>query len=291
MTTWIIVATDAEIGNIINTAGADAKILVCGTQALATKFCKAPVAEVVHLALDEKPAEAFSTAVAEFLSDNNATCVLAANFPTERALTTAIAAKINATWISNAISWDLNTRQSVRNIAAMSLETVSVTGTVALTLPAGGEFSENGNPQFSEITLTPLTSVKIIAQEPATTDTADLSKSSRVIGVGRGIAEEKDLAMIRDLAEKIDAQIGGTRPLAEGSGWFDSYIGLTGQTVAADLYLAIGTSGQVHHAGGVRESNIIAAICDDPNAPIFQEADYGIVGDLYEIVPQIKAAL
>ncbi|MDR6939645.1 electron transfer flavoprotein subunit alpha/FixB family protein [Arcanobacterium hippocoleae] len=301
MNTWIITASNCEIGAILKAAGTDAKLFVCGTPEIAANFTQAPVAEIFHLDPHDTPAEAFAPAIAKFLQEKGATTILAANFATERALATAAAAKIDATWISGAISWDRTTRKAVRNVAAMALETVEISGAAALTLPAGtgtaagnpasDSSAQAGNPTFTTIEIAAADSVSIANETPLTTDHIDLSKAERVIGVGRGVAEIADLAMIRELATKIDAQLGGTRPLAEGSGWFDSYIGLTGQQVAAELYLAIGTSGQIHHAGGVRESNIIAAICDDPQAPIFQEADYGIVGDLYELVPQIMTAL
>lgn len=290
MTTWIIAASSSAIGNIIAAAGTDAKLLVCGSQEFAAEFTKAPVSEIFHLDSGNTPAEMYAPQIADFLFRGGADVVLAANYATERALVTAAAAKINASWISGAVSWNYAAREAIRNIAAMSLETVRIDGSVALTLPASGEVT-GGNPEFTKLELDSLHTVEVISEQPLSANSTDLSKAARVIGVGRGVAEESDLKMIRDLAELIDAQIGGTRPLAEGYGWFDSYIGLTGQLVAADLYFAIGTSGQIHHAGGVRESNIIAAICDDPQAPIFQEADYGIVGDLYELVPQIQAAI
>ncbi|XCB29230.1 electron transfer flavoprotein subunit alpha/FixB family protein [Arcanobacterium hippocoleae] len=296
MTTWIITASTAEIGNIITAAGEGAKLLVCGSPEFAAKFSQAPVTNIFHLDPENSPIEAYAPEVARFLADNAADTILAPNFAAERALATTAAAKIGATWVSGAVSWDCTKREAVRNVAAMSLQTIAVSGAAAFTLPAAAELTENSElsgskPEFTKLELTPVQHAEIVSEQPAAANSSDLSKAQRVIGVGRGIAAENDLLMIRNLAAAIDAQIGGTRPLAEGYGWFDSYIGLTGQPVAADLYLAIGTSGQIHHAGGVRESNIIAAICDDPQAPIFHEADYGIVGDLYEIVPQIQAAL
>lgn len=284
MTTWIIAVSSSEIGDIIATADANAKLLVCGSSEFADEFTQAAVAEIFHLDLGDTPTEMYAPQIADFLAQDGADTILAANFAAERAIATAAAAKTNASWIPGAVSWDSASRKAVRNIAAMSLQTVAIAGAAALTLPSGGAVI-GGNPTFTTLSLEPLTSAEVLSITPITANSADLSKAARVIGVGRGLAEESDLTMIRELATKIDAQIGGTRPLAEGYGWFDSYIGLTGQPVKAELYLAIGTSGQIHHAGGVRESNIIAAICDDPQAPIFQESDYGIVGDLYEIVP------
>ncbi len=121
----------------------------------------------------------------------------------------------------------------------------------------------------------------------------DLAKAKRVVGVGLGMNKAEDMAMATELAEELGAAIGCTRDVAENRGWLpkSQYIGITGVSIAADLYLSMGVSGQMQHVFGIRDSKIIVAIDKNAQAPIFRAADYGIVGDMYEVVPAITRAL
>jgi electron transfer flavoprotein alpha subunit len=121
----------------------------------------------------------------------------------------------------------------------------------------------------------------------------NLAAAKKVVCPGRGITKQEDLAMIQDLAKVLSAEIGCTRPLAEGLDWLprERYIGVSGAFIKPDLYLGIGVSGQVQHTVGITDSHVVVAINKDKSAPIFSQADYGIVGDLYAIVPALIAAL
>ena len=120
----------------------------------------------------------------------------------------------------------------------------------------------------------------------------DLSDSSRIVAVGRGIKEESQLAIVRRLAEALGAELAASRPICD-AGWMpmDRQIGSSGQTVAPELYVAVGISGAIQHIVGMKGARTIVAINKDPDAPIFEIADYGIVGDLFDVVPAIVAAL
>ena len=124
-------------------------------------------------------------------------------------------------------------------------------------------------------------------------DEVDLSAAQRVIGVGRGLKAREDLAMIEELAQALQAEIACSRPVAEGLNWMgkDRYIGSSGARIAPQLYVAIGISGQLQHMVGVTGADTIVAINSDPNAAVFSQTDYGLVGDLYQLVPAITAAL
>jgi electron transfer flavoprotein alpha subunit len=124
-------------------------------------------------------------------------------------------------------------------------------------------------------------------------DEVDLNSAHRVIGVGRGLKAKEDLALIEALATAIRAEVACSRPVAEGLNWMgkDRYIGSSGAHIAPQLYLAIGVSGQLQHMVGVQGAEIIVAINTDPNAAVFSQVDYGLVGDLYQLVPAITAAL
>jgi electron transfer flavoprotein alpha subunit len=120
----------------------------------------------------------------------------------------------------------------------------------------------------------------------------DLSQAERIVSVGRGIKEQANIALALTLAEAIGAEIAASRPICD-AGWLpmERQVGSSGQTVAPKLYLALGISGAIQHLVGMKGSNTIVAINKDPDAPIFEIADYGIVGDLFEIVPAIIEAV
>jgi|Deesub1362A_J573_1020465.scaffolds.fasta_scaffold00003_233 electron transfer flavoprotein alpha subunit len=119
----------------------------------------------------------------------------------------------------------------------------------------------------------------------------DPTKADVVVAAGRGVKDEKDMEMIKELAKALGGAWSVTRPLAADYGWADSWIGISGIVVSPKIYIAVGISGQPHHMMGARNSKIIISINKDPNAPIFEETDYGIVGDLYKVIPKILEKL
>lgn len=120
----------------------------------------------------------------------------------------------------------------------------------------------------------------------------DLSQAARIVAVGRGIKEQANLPIAEALATALDAELAASRPICD-AGWLpmERQVGSSGQTVAPKLYLALGISGAIQHLVGMKGSNVVVAINKDPDAPIFEVADYGIVGDLFEIVPALSNAL
>jgi len=120
----------------------------------------------------------------------------------------------------------------------------------------------------------------------------DLSKAERIVSVGRGIKKPENLDMMKELAALLGAELAASRPVCD-DGWLplDRQIGSSGQTVTPKLYMALGISGAIQHIVGMKNSDTIVAINKDPHAPIFDIADYGIVGDLFEVVPELITAL
>jgi electron transfer flavoprotein alpha subunit len=120
----------------------------------------------------------------------------------------------------------------------------------------------------------------------------DLSQAERIVSIGRGIKEQANIAIAQQLAEALGAEIAASRPICD-AGWLpmERQVGSSGQTVAPKLYVALGISGAIQHLVGMKGSNTIVAINKDPDAPIFEVADYGIVGDLFEVVPAIIEAV
>jgi electron transfer flavoprotein alpha subunit len=137
----------------------------------------------------------------------------------------------------------------------------------------------------------------VIRQKPEapfqeTRQAVDLSQAERIVSVGRGIKEQTNIGLARQLAEALGAELAASRPICD-AGWLpmERQVGSSGQTVAPKLYLALGISGAIQHLVGMKGSSTIVAINKDPDAPIFEVADYGIVGDLFEVVPAMIAAL
>ncbi|NSL51904.1 electron transfer flavoprotein subunit alpha/FixB family protein [Bacillus sp. P2(2020)] len=152
---------------------------------------------------------------------------------------------------------------------------------------------ENNLSTFSEETFETKPLKKKITQTREIEQTVDLKSSRKIVSIGRGINKQEDIGIVEQLANAIGAQLGCSRPIVEDFKWLkpERQVGLTGTIVAPDLYVAIGISGQIQHAVGIKDAKVIVAINNNKNAPIFEIADYGIVGDLYEVVPKLQQAL
>jgi len=135
--------------------------------------------------------------------------------------------------------------------------------------------------------------VRTLEVRPKPSNSVDLRSAEIIVSAGRGFAKREDLALAEGLAKVLGGAVGCSRPLSSDLGWLDEgrHIGLTGVYVHPRLYVAVGISGQMQHLAGVKDSKLIVAINKDKEAPIFQSADYGIVGDLYKVVPAITKIL
>jgi len=116
----------------------------------------------------------------------------------------------------------------------------------------------------------------------------DISEAELLVSIGRGIEEEENLDLIRDLADALGATLSSSRPIVD-NGWLpkNRQVGQSGKVVTPDVYIAIGISGAVQHVAGMKGSDTIVAINTDPNAPIMDIADYAIVDDLFDVVPEL----
>ena len=131
-----------------------------------------------------------------------------------------------------------------------------------------------------------------IQEKPA--ESVNVEAAEIIVSCGRGLKKKEDIKQVEELAKVLkSATIGCSRPIAADLKWLseDHWIGLSGHKVKPKLYIALGISGQIQHIAGMRDSDIVIAINKDSDAPIFKMADYGIVGDIYEVVPLLTNAI
>jgi electron transfer flavoprotein alpha subunit len=295
--TYILVAGDARIDNLVSiAAGTDTTAIVVGTRAVAEAVAASGVGSVTWLGEPGQAAlESFAGPVAELVATANPGLVLASSRPTDRVLAGAVAARLAApvyTMASGVTVADIAVEIKRAVFGGIAQETIKVTGPVVLVLD-GGSDATGGSATIAEVSATPAETITVVESRPAERAQVDLGKAQRIVSVGRGLKAQDDVAMVEGLAAALGAETACSRPLAEGVSWFthDRYVGVTGQRVKPELYLAMGISGQLQHTVGAREAGTIVAINSDKNCPYFKEADYCVVGDLYEIVPALTQAL
>jgi electron transfer flavoprotein alpha subunit len=171
----------------------------------------------------------------------------------------------------------------------------SKSGAVVTIAPRAGEkASGSSQPEIRTVNFQGKTrAAKVIGKKPKDSGEVNMKDADTVVSAGRGFKKKEDLALLNDLAGILHAVIGASRPLTSDLGWMPEsrQVGLSGTTVKPKLYIAVGISGQIQHLTGMRDSKLIVAINNDKNAPIFQECDYGVVGDLYQVVPALTRAL
>jgi electron transfer flavoprotein alpha subunit len=171
-------------------------------------------------------------------------------------------------------------------------------GPCFVSVQAGAFRADEAQPGTAQITVfTPTIEPAQIRTKPSerfrgAAQTVDLGAAQRIVGVGRGIKDAANLPLVQELASVLGAELGASRPICD-FGWLamERQIGSSGQTIAPKLYIALGISGAIQHLVGIKGSQCVVAVNKDPDAPIFEAADYGIVGDLMEVVPALTEAI
>ncbi|VFS48416.1 Electron transfer flavoprotein large subunit [Budvicia aquatica] len=219
-----------------------------------------------------------------------------------KALAARLSVKLQAGLINDAAEICLNNGQvqaKHRVYGGLAFSEARMTSGLAIVTLVAGAFDalpadENRSGSITNVSFVmPESPLVFVERKPKQGSNVDLSKARRVVGIGRGLTAEADLKMVEELADLLDAELGCSRPIAEGEHWMERerYIGVSGVMLKSDIYLALGISGQIQHMVGANAARTIVAINKDKNAPIFQYADYGLVGDIYKAIPALITQL
>lgn len=288
--------------------GAPVKIVVPGARAhcdaVVKELAAADVAEVItleHDALAGYTADGFTQALAGIAAAESPSHVLFAHTYQTRDYAPRVAARLNC-----AITTDVIAIKDASTYVRQMFQG-KVNADVVLEGPAPhvltvqiGSFrvdavrQGSGAPTRSVAATVDPSRIRQTAEAPfrEAKQAVDLSQAERIVSVGRGIKAPENIDLAKQLAVALNAEISASRPICD-AGWLpmERQVGSSGQTVAPKLYLALGISGAIQHVVGMKGAKTIVAINKDAEAPIFEIADYGIVGDLFEIVPAMIEAL
>jgi electron transfer flavoprotein alpha subunit len=236
----------------------------------------------------------YRTAVAALLDRTDAETVVAPNSVNGLDYVPAVAEDRDLPLVTDAIGFEYDGGLTVtREMYGSKVETtVDVDGDRHVLTVRGGEWAPaegvgDATIESVEVDL-PESGARVTGFEEVGGGDVDIADADVLVSVGRGIEEEENLDLVEELADALGATLSASRPIVD-NGWLpkNRQVGQSGKVVTPDVYIAIGISGAVQHVAGMKGSDTIVAINTDPNAPIFDIADYGIVGDLFDVVPEI----
>lgn len=247
---------------------------------------------------DSYNSELFCAAVTSVLKETNPACVLAPASSLGKDLFPRVAAQLDIACISDCVGLSFNGGNPVpvkslySGKCLVNVDIQNCSSSIILMRANQLPIVANPNPtktQVKEMNL-PSTDLTTVIKEivKGTSEKLDLTEANIIVSGGRGLKEAANFKLLNNLADSLGATVGATRAVVD-AGWVshEMQVGQTGKTVAPTLYIAVGISGAIQHLAGMSGSKVIVAINSDPNAPIFQKATYGIVGDLFEILPKL----
>jgi electron transfer flavoprotein alpha subunit len=288
-------AIAAELIGFAKGAGQPARVIVF-TPENAEALKDQGADQIFVLKGDSPIAENYGKAIAEFLRNEDADLFVVGATARGRDLAARVAGYLDCGMVSDvsSILYAEGKMEIERMIyGGLVVQKESLTGLNVATVPAGRFETISGNAEIVTVEVKPDTRVSLVDTNPIVKVGADLGVAEKVVCVGMGLEKEEDLQMVKNLAEALDAEIGCTRGIAEEKHWLpaEQYIGISGATIRPRFCLSLGVSGQVQHTIGIRDTRIIAAVNNNEKAPIFKVSDYGVVGDMYEIIPLLTEAL
>jgi electron transfer flavoprotein alpha subunit len=282
-----------------------AVILGSETESLAAEIALHPVAKVLrieHPLLAQYTPDGFNLALHQLIQAESPTCIVFPHTYQVRDYAPALAARLGQVLISDVIDISdgpVFTRQLMQGRLNGEYRH-SGTGPCLVSVQAGAfrtEVLQKAASQPEIAFFTPTIESAQIRTKPGqpfrgSSQTVDLGSAQLIVSVGRGIKEAENIPLVQTLATALGAELAASRPICD-AGWLpmERQVGSSGQTVAPKLYLAVGISGAIQHLVGMKAAQCIVAINKDPDAPIFEVADYGIVGDLFEVVPALTEAI
>jgi electron transfer flavoprotein alpha subunit len=281
----------------------DVHLLVAGSDAKAAAEAAAQVEGVARVLLADAPhlaqptAEALAAVMLAVAADDSYSHLLAAATGFGKNVMPRVAAKLDVAQISDVTAIEA-ADTFVRPIyAGNAFATVQSTdGVKVLTVRPTAFDATAATGGAAPIAETPAVPdpgrAKVVSQELTRSARPELGNARVVVSGGRALGSGENFKLLEALADKLNAAIGASRAAVDAGYVPNDYqVGQTGKIVAPDLYVAVGISGAIQHLAGMKDSKVIVAINKDPDAPIFQIADYGLVGDLFEVVPALTAEL
>jgi electron transfer flavoprotein alpha subunit len=278
-------------------AAGDVHVLVVGSGCAAVAAAAARVAGVSKVLLADAPH------FAEFLAENVAeqvvavaggySHVIAPSTANGKNVLPRVAARLDVAQVSDIMSVEAADTFTRPIYAGNAIATVQATDAIKVITARPTNFdaaaSEGGSASVESITAVADTGMaRFISREVARSDRPELQGAKVVVSGGRGMGSAENFKLLDPLADKLNAAMGASRAAVDaGYAPNDWQVGQTGKVVAPQLYIAVGISGAIQHLAGMKDSKTIVAINKDPEAPIFAVADYGLVGDLFEVVPQL----
>ena len=260
----------------------------------------APVYTCADAALEGLDTVVVAQALAHIVEQAGASVVLLGSTRRGRELAGRLAQRLGAGCVTDAVSLAVEDGALVAgryNLGGATVQRESITSAVQVVavMPKVFEAGEPGGAAGEVVAVAPALpapAVRLVERKPKEGESVDLAAAARIVGVGRGLAKRDDVPLGHDLAAALGAELACTKSLAD-FGWLpdDRIVGLSGAKTAPDVYLAVGISGQVQHTVGVAQARLIVAVNQDKDAPIFALADYGLVGDLYQVVPALVERL
>lgn len=247
---------------------------------------------------DGLPTEAVSKAMAWLIQDKGYDRVFMLSDSLGKACLPTIAMMFDVSPVTD-IAEIIDTNTFKRPIyAGNAIETVRLQANKHFLSFRAASFKKTDNQQKSSSPIESLVCPELacrsrfIESKPSLSDRPDLSSASKVVSGGRGLGSLENFHWIEKLATCLQAAVGASRAAVD-AGYIgnDSQVGQTGKIIAPDVYFAIGISGAIQHLAGMKDSKVVVAINKDADAPIFQYADYGLVGDLFEIIPNLIDAI